>query len=172
MKQMKFLCALLALILVFTGCAAGQKQPEVKKEDHLYFTANGTEVAMNAQAQPVLDALGASFGMTEEAGCATSDTVRTYNYGSFYLNVYRTEDGNRIYGAWFTDEKVSTAEGIHIGSTTQEVTAAYGNVENTSCGDYNYGSCIVTKGEEMLYILLENDAVTSIQYSVAGGKGC
>lgn len=172
MKRMKFLCALLALILVFTGCASSGKQPEEKKENHLSFTANGTEVAMNAQAQPVLDALGSPSGVTEAPGCATSDAIRTYDYGSFFLETYQAEDGFRIYGAWFADENVSTAEGIHIGSTTEEVEAAYGNVENTSCGDFNYGSCLVTKGEEMLYILLENDVVTNVQYSVAGGKGC
>lgn len=171
MKRVKLLCALLALILVFTGCASGQKS-ETKKGEHLSFIANGTEVTLDAQAQPVLDALGASFGMTEEAGCTTSDTIRTYDYGSFYLNVYRAEDGYRIYGAWFTDENVSTAEGIHIGSTTQEVEDAYGTVENMSCAGYNYGSCIVTKGGEQLYIYLENDVVNSIQYSIAGGKGC
>ncbi len=172
MKQMKLLCILLALILVFTGCASTQKQSETKKEDHLSFTYNGTEITMNASADSVLDALGASFGMTEAAGCATSDIIRTYNYGSFYLEVSQAEGESRIYGAWFADEKVSTPEGIHIGSTTEEVEAAYGAVENLSCGGYNYGSCIVTKGEEMLYIYLENDVVNTIQYTLAGGKGC
>lgn len=172
MKQMKFVCVLLALILVFTGCAASEKQPEEKKEDHLFFTANGTDVAMNAQAQPVLDALGSPSGVTEAPGCATSDAIRTYDYGSFFLETYQAEDGFRIYGAWFADENASTAEGIHIGSTTEEVKAAYGTVEDMSCGGYSYGSCIVRKGEEMLYIYLENDVVNSIQYSIAGGKGC
>lgn len=170
MRRMKLLCALLALIMVFTGCAAGQRKSDVKTSgnDSLYFTVNDTKIALNAPAQPVLDALGASFGMTEEAGCMQSEMVRTYDYGSFYLQVTQGKEGYYICGFWFKDGTVSTTEGIHIGSTTQEVEEAYGTVESMDCAGSNYGSCLVIKGEGQLYISLENDVVTSIQYILGG----
>lgn len=170
MKRMKIFCALLALTMVFAGCAAGQKKPEKSGSDSLYFTVKDTDIALNAPAQPVLDALGAPFGMTEAQGCATTEMVRTYDYGSFYLQVIQGKEGYNIYGFWFNDDTVSTPEGIHIGSTTQEVKDAYGAiVEDTSCGsDRKYGSCLVQKGGGQLYIGLENDVVQSIQYILGG----
>jgi len=171
MKRMKIFCALLALVLVFTGCAAGKADGKTKgADDSLYFTVKDTKIALKAPAQPVLDALGASFGMTEAQGCATTELIRTYDYGSFYLQAAQGKEGYYIYGFWFDDGTVSTPEGIHIGSTAQEVQDAYGSVvEDTSCGsDMKYGSCLVQKGEGQLYIFLENDVVKSIQYILGG----
>ncbi len=176
MKQAKWFHVFLALAMLVSllaGCNSSAKdETQPKKEatgDHFSVTVNGTVITMDAEAQPILDALGKPINMSEAAGCATADKIRTYDYSSFDLQTYLTDDGYRIYGMWFNNDTVSTAEGIHIGSTTQEVEDAYGNVEkDAGCGDYNYATCIVKKGEEQLYIFLENDRVDSIQYMMGG----
>lgn len=155
---------ILALVLVLlTGCS-GQKHAE-KKESALSVTYNQAVITLDAPADPVLSALGASFGMTEEAGCAGEGKMRTYDYGSFYLQTYETETGYRIYGLWFTNNGISTQEGIHIGSTIEDVKAAYGEVEETDCGVI-MGYCTVAKDNGTLSIVLSDGLVTDITYTI------
>lgn len=168
MKRTNWLCVLLALAMAaaLAGCASGQSGSDPKSGgDHFSVTVKGTAVTLGEKAQPVLDALGDPLSVSEEAVCAPTDNSRTYDYGSFSLMVYQADDGYRIFGIWLNDNTVSTAEGIHIGSTTQEVKDAYGTVEEFSCGDISYGSCTVTKGSEQMSISLEDGVVASIQYS-------
>ncbi len=182
MKKAKWFHIFLALAMLVTllaGCNSSAKDKDElqpKKEDagdHFSVTINGTVITMDEEAQPILDALGKPNNMTESYGCGTADKMRTYDYGSFVLDTYLADGGYRIYGMWFKNDTVSTAEGIHIGSTTQEVKDAYGNVEDTSCGGYSYATCIVRKGEEQLYIFLQDDRVDSIQYMIGGAaSGC
>lgn len=123
------------------------------------FVYKGIEIAMDVPAQPILDQLGDPKSCTEEASCAFEGVDKTYFYGSFYLQTYPAQDGDRIQSLWIVDDTVTTPEGVYIGMNTDGVKAAYGEEVFT-----DNGSCVVADGYISLTILFENDAVSSIQY--------
>ena len=123
------------------------------------FTANGVDISMNAPAADILATLGEPKSYTEQASCAFEGLDKTYFFGSFYLQTYPGTEGDCVYSLWLVDDTVTTAEGIYIGSSQQEVENAYG--ADTFDGANSF---TVTKGDSILTIILENGVVSSIQY--------
>ncbi len=175
----KLLCILLtaAMLAAMTACAPSdhtppeapkatsalpkttestQPAPSEAGEDVLAFVYQGTAIQPNAPAEPILSALGEPKSCTEEASCAFDGLDKTYFYGSFYLQTYPAEDGDRVYCLWLVDDTVSTPEGICIGSTEQQVQDAYGSLDGSTC--------TVTRGDCKLTLILTDGVVSSIQY--------
>lgn len=150
----RIFAAVCIIALLLSGCgAAGEAS-----EKHFSMTADGASLSLDAPAKQILDTLGAPYGYTETASCAFAGTEKTYDFGGFYLRTYPAKDGDRILGWWFSSGSLSTPEGITIGSSRDQVEAAY--------GEFTGSACVVSRGEEKLTILLENDAVTTVQYSL------
>lgn len=80
-------------------------------------------------------------------------------YGNSNISTYPGSDGDYISAIEFTDDSVSTKEGITLGTAKDRVIASYGD---------NYtqdkGSLIYTKGNTRLTFLMEEDTVSSINY--------
>lgn len=139
-----------------------QTQPQQETtpaEKGFTFTAGGVEIAMKAEASPILAALGEPKSYTEETSCAFTGLDKTYFFGSFYLNTYPQGDKDHVFAAWFADDTVTTAEGIYIGSTQAAVEAAYGTEGYNGSNAY-----IMNKGESKLTIILTDGVVSSIVY--------
>lgn len=156
MKKLNIWITVIALLLCLVGCGGTQ----VEEQDGGYtFTYNSCKIAMNADAAPVVEALGEPQTYTEETSCAFEGLDKTYCYGSFYLSTYPLEGKDYVYSVWFVDDSVATEEGVRIGNTQAEVEAAYG----ADCfGGANV--CNLTKGETRLTIILTDGVVSSIQY--------
>lgn len=166
----KILILLLALIMVASLAACGGA-PEgttgpvtdaTAPQEGFVFNYKGTKITIHAEAAPILAALGEAKSYTESASCAFEGLDKTYYYGSFYLDTYPKGDKDYVYGFWFADDSVSTEEGIYIGATKAQVEKAYGADAFNGSNAYN-----ITKGDNILTIILENDVVTSIQYALA-----
>lgn len=124
------------------------------------FTYGSTKIAMNAEAAPILEALGEPKSYTEEESCAFEGLDKTYYYGSFYLQTYPEGDTDYIYCLWLVDDSVETEEGIYIGATQAQVESAYG------AEWYNGKNAYVVKtGDCTLTVILDNGTVSSIQYT-------
>jgi len=130
-------------------------------QDSYSFTFKGTKIALHAPAEQVIAALGEADEYTEETSCAFDGLDKTYRYGSIYLQTYPLGGKDYIYGWWFVDDLVSNDEDISIGSSMADVDAMYG------LDNYNGSNAFqIKKGSGMLTIILENDVVTSIQYTI------
>ena len=169
MKRFLIIVTVLCMLLSLAACggnnAAGNGSNETtgqqNNEPGFKFTYKGTEITMHAPAEPILAALGEPVKYTESASCAFDGLDKNYYYGSFYLDTYPKDGKDYVYGWWFADDSVSTEEGIYIGSTQADVEKAYG----TDC--YNGTNAFVVKrGGGTLTVILENGAVTSIQYAI------
>ena len=152
MKRILVTVCIIAMLLA--GCGAsgetGQK--------HFSVAAGETVLTLDAPAKNALETLGAPYGYTETASCAFAGTEKTYDFGAFYLRTYPAKDGDRILGWWFSGSELHTPEGIAIGSEREQVEQAY--------GEFTGNACVVTRGEEKLTILLKDDTVTTVQYSL------
>ena len=123
------------------------------------FVSNGVEVKMNAEADPIVEALGEPISSYDAPSCAFQGTDWIYTYDGFQLNTYPLDDVNYVSSVVFTSDAVATPEGLEIGGTREDMIAAYGE-------DYTeeYGMCTYTRGDSQLAILFGDGAITSIEY--------
>ena len=151
---------LLAAIMLFSlvGCSATEPN---QQEENFSFTYNSTKIMLDAEAAPIINALGEPKSYTEEASCSFDGMDKTYYYSSFYISTYPLDGKDYIYNLWFADDGVATDEGIRIGSTQSQVEDAYGK----DCFN-GTNSFVLTKGQSRLVILIEDGKVSSIKYEV------
>lgn len=144
------------------GNAAQSAAPSYTKDQNFSFTYKGTEITLHAAAEPIVAALGEPVKYTESTSCAFDGLDKSYYYGSFYLETYPTDGKDFVSGWWFADDSITTAEGVYIGATQAEVEKAYGTEGYNGSNAYT-----VTKEAGTLTIILEDGAVSSIQYAIA-----
>lgn len=163
MKKVIYTLTIMLLILC-TGCGEDQ-QSQAPEIPGYSFTYNGALIPINADAAPIIAALGEPKSYTEETSCAFDGLDKTYYYGSFYLTTYPTDGKDYVYTLWFADDSISTKEGIRIGSTQAEVERAYG--AESFDGNNAY---ILVRGETKLTVILTDGIVSSIQYGLLNSQ--
>ena len=164
MKRTILLLSLFTLVLSLCACGAAQAEttptvPAQPADPGYTFTHKDVRIAMSAPAADLIAALGEPVSFTEQASCAFTGLDKTYYYGSFYMDTYPAEDGDRVYSLWIVDDTVTTEEGLYIGAAQAQVEAIYG-----ADGFNGANAYILEKGVCRLTILLEEGVVTSIQY--------
>ncbi len=124
------------------------------------FKQGDVIVEIDAEATPIVQALGEPISYFEAASCAFEGLDKMYTYNSFEVDTYPIEDKDYISAIIFKDDSITTAEGIAIGETKAGVEAVYGT-------DYEeQGSMLVYQKDGMkLSFIFDGDTVTSIQYA-------
>lgn len=153
----KAIITILILAAILAGC--GSEEPE----QGFLFSWGDVTIAMDQEAGPVLYKLGAPQECSQTPSCAFEGMDTTYFHGSFYMTTYPAGSSEHISGLWFADDTVATREGIRIGSSREAVEEAYG------ADHFRGNSCILEKGNTRLTIILTDDAVSSIEYSLIFG---
>ena len=122
------------------------------------FQAGDFTIAVDQDMAEVLTALGESQSYFEAASCAFEGLDKTYTYSGFQITTRPDGDKDYVNSILLTDDSASTPEGVYIGSSKEDVAAAYGEGEET-------GSAIMyTKENVTLSFILEGDKVISIEY--------
>lgn len=122
------------------------------------FLAGDFAVSIDQDMADVLSALGKEQSYFEAASCAFEGLDKTYTYPGFQIITRPEGDKDYVNSILLTDDSVTTPEGLYIGSSKEEVIAAYGEGESS-------GSAIMyTKDNVTLSFILENDTVISIEY--------
>ena len=135
--------------------------PDAGTEETYSFDYKGVKLELYADAAPVIAALGEPTKYSESASCAFDGLDKNYYYGNLDLDTYPEGDKDRIYGWWFADDTLTTAEGIYIGATQADVEAAYGTDSFNGTNAY-----VIKKGEGNLTIIMKDGVVNSIQYAI------
>ena len=131
---------------------------ENQAADLFIFTSNGVEVKMNAEADPIVEALGEPVSSYEAPSCAFQGTDYIYTYDGFQINTYPLNDVNYVSSVVLISDAVSTPEGLEIGGTLEDMVAAYGEDYTEEYGMYTY-----TRGDSQLAVLIGDGAITSIE---------
>ena len=176
MKRLQALFPALLLILSLAACGGGQSSPtdsqdqgsnagipSPKAGSELVFTYKDCPLPMNAEFGPLLDYLGEPDSYFEAASCAFDGLDKTYTYGGVEIITYpdeSKEDVDYISSVRLLDNSVSTPEGVTIGSSEAEVTAAYGEdrEEYGQQVEYENGDCVLS-------ILFEGGKAISVEYT-------
>ncbi len=181
MKKICTLILALACAITFAACSSGQdtqgtdkgnnNPPKSSEEDNkgntkaYSFKYEGTEIAINMEAAPLLDKLGKEISYFEAPSCAFEGIDKIYTYGGFELHTYPSGDKEFVSAVIFLDDSVKTEEGVYIGDTKEKVLSVYGKDYKDVDGAYAY-----EKGEGKLQFIFKDDAVVSIEYIAVKSK--
>ena len=148
----------LVLLMALVICAVPMKA-EAKSKGYK-FKYKKVTVYMGGPAKKLIKKAGKPKSTKVKKSCAFKGKDRTYKYKNFILYTYSNSDNGPEYvnGITFLSTKVSTKEGIHIGSSFDEVKAKYGN------GTDNFGVYTYKKGKCKLQIEVTDDKVTNLRY--------
>ena len=105
------------------------------------FTYKKATVYMGGAAKNFIKKAGKPKKKKACKSCAYNGKDRTYKYADFILYTYSNSDKGAEYvnGITFLTKNVSTKEGIHIGSSFDDVKKAYGKGKD-NFGVYTYKS--------------------------------
>ena len=127
------------------------------------FKYKKVSVYMDGPAKKLIKKAGKPKSKKVTKSCISkSGKDYTYKYKDFILYAYtKTANGAQyVSGITFLTSKVSTKEGIHIGSTFDDVKKKYGS------GKDNFGVYTYKKGKCRLQFEITDDKVTNIRYSL------
>lgn len=141
------------------GQNSGETGDENQEASLFVFTSNGVEIKMNAEADPIVEALGEPVSTFEAPSCAFQGTDYIYTYDGFQINTYPLNDVNYVSSVVFMSDAVSTPEGLEIGKTKDDMIAAYGEDYTEEYDQYTY-----TRGDSQLVVLIEDGYISSIEY--------
>lgn len=163
-KQIVCLLVLaLALCCLFASC---QSTPAEKKKEPYVLRIGTTVLAVDAEAAPVLAALGAAKETIVKPSCAFAEGNDVcYVYDGFRIDTYVKGGTEYLYNIEIVDDSVGTAtpEGITTASTREEILAAYGKADEEIGGNLSYSA----DGMKLLFIFQDSGSV-SIQYRKDG----
>lgn len=121
------------------------------------FTYNGTSIQVDADAAPIVSALGDPVSYFDAASCAFEGLDKFYSYNGFELNTYPSGDKDYISAIVFRDDSVSTDEGVCIGDSADKVKEVYGEGTEES-------GMLVYEKDGMKLCFVVKDTVVSIEY--------
>lgn len=125
------------------------------------FTYKKVSVGMNDKAASLIKKAGKPKKKSESKSCAFQGMDRTYTYADFTLSTYSKSKKGEEYvnGITLLTSKVSTKEGLKIGSSKNDMIKKYGK------GKSEFGVYSYTKGKSKLMIEMgKNNKVSGIRY--------
>jgi hypothetical protein len=161
MKKILIFLLLAATVFSFAACKDNTTPPTEEGKTYT-FTSGTTQIAINADAAPILVALGQWRDYAESASCAFEGLDKVYTYAGFEIQTYPIGEKDFVYMIILQDDTVATEKGIRIGATKDAVLTAYGTPNEESANALTYNG----KGMYLQFILREG-TVTSIQYGYA-----
>lgn len=131
------------------------------KADGFVFKYKDVEITPHAKMEPIHSALGKEDNYFESDSCAFQGKDKVYTYGSVVIATYPDGDADYVYTIELKDDTVTTAKGIAIGSTKDDVIAKYGEAqEDTGV------ALLYEKGSSTLSFSYDADGnVTGIVYA-------
>ncbi|SCW68228.1 hypothetical protein SAMN02910456_02571 [Ruminococcaceae bacterium YRB3002] len=123
---------------------------------------NGTKIRVNTDAKDVIAALGDDYIYFEAPSCAGIGMSKTYTYNNaaFVINTVPVGNIDLISNVGIFLDTVTTPEGIFIGSSKDDVIAAYGQ-PTSDVGD----TLVYEKNDTMLVISMNEGVVAGIAYN-------
>lgn len=168
----RWIALLLALVLILTLVACGEKsdpdatdggaeQGESNDSQGAAFsiTYNGVRLTLGAEAKTALDRLGEPTAEPQEVfDCGAGNSRVYYRYSSLELYVMKSVDGSTVIDQIeINDDLPQTDKGFCIGSSADEVRAAYGTPAKDEDGELRY-----TSGNQSLIFNIKDGKVSDI----------
>ena len=144
-----------------------QEQPQISQPSSdagpqgFLFEAYSQNIYVCAEAAPILAALPEPRDTFESPSCAFEGMDITYFYPGFELTTYPKNNKEYVLSIVFTDDSITTPDGIYLGGTLQNVEKAYGVDYERSDGQITY-----SRGKGSLIFTFEQDIIVGIVYTM------
>ena len=125
------------------------------------FVYNNRQAALNSDMDTVLAALGEANSMTTAPSCIGVGEDKTYHYDGFTVTTYPRGDKDYVMEIKVLDAAIATAKGIRLGSSMDDMTAAYGSGYRT----FGYICAYQTNDNKSLQFFVEDGVITEISYA-------
>ena len=147
---MKKIIILLLLLLTLIGCTKEDKKNNIEE---YYFKYNETDIKVNTLFNTV------SFYIGEYNDERIEEDHHIYEYNSFEIETYLDNNNEKIFSIVFTNNEVTTIEGLRIGDSLEKIINVYGK-------DYikENNQIIYTSQNTKITFILENDIIEEIRY--------
>lgn len=158
MKKILIYVLLATMVFSFVACKDNNEPPAAEGETYT-FTSGTTQIAIDADAAPILASLGEWRDYADAPSCGFPGLEKFYTYGGFEINTYPMGEKDFVYMIRLYDDTVATEEGIRIGSTKEAVIEAYGTPDKQEDTLLQYNTT-----KMFLQFLLREEVVTTIYY--------
>lgn len=165
----KGIVVLLAVIVISVGAieiALTMQKPnnntetktEQKQEDVYSFKYEEKEIKLAEEFSK--DKFGEEEAYSEIASCAFEGLDKTYTYKDYEITTFPKDNKDYIYSIYLLNEEVGTSEGVKVSDNKDKMISVYGEEYTQMGNQYTY-----TKGKTNIEFIVENDVITSIQYT-------
>ena len=167
----KIVMMVLAAVLVLGLCACGgekvidgggdggQTSAPSGGAGGYIFESNGVKVEIDAKMADIEEGLGEPKSYFESESCAFGELDKVYTYSGFRIDTYQIDGVDYVSDVIFTDDTISTPEGVAIGDSVDKVKEVYGD---PSTEDDN--RLVYENGEMKLVFLLDGTTVNTVEY--------
>ncbi len=165
MNRKGFITVIAALVLTFamatTSFAFSLFKTDTDDTQGYSFTTGTVKIVLNEDASEVLKSLGNAEKVFEQDSCAYQGKDRVYSYKDFELSTYPVNNKEYVSSIYFLTADAVTEEGIHFGSTYQDMVNAYGTGYTESFQVYRYEK----NGTELAFYMT-NNVIDGIEYLI------
>lgn len=140
------------------AAAAQVPQTETAPPKGYVFTVNNVTVEVDAEAAPVVEALGEPVSYFEAASCAFEGLDKIYTYNGFEIDTYPAQDKDLVSAVILKDDSIATTEGVCIGDSLEKLQEVYGEAAQEN------GMLIYAKDGMKLCFIMQDDSIISIEY--------
>lgn len=165
MKRIFGMVLFCALLLCGCGNSSTENETTSQTADNaniFSYTINGVEVAPGEDFSEALSKLGEPVDFNEAASCYFDGMDKQYFYDGFEIKTYPVGDKDYVQDICVSVDTYSTPKGITIGSSLEDVVAAYGEDYEKMGKMYNY---YVTE-DKYMYFFVTNDGVKYFGYAI------
>ena len=138
---------------------SGQENEAAENYKGYVFISKDVVIEMDAEAEPVIEALGEPLSYFEAASCACEGLDKIYTYSGFEINTYPGKDKDYISSVIIKDDSVTTVEGVTIGDSKEKMEQAYG----TQC-TVEENLYIYEKDDMKLRFIVKDGVIEAIEY--------
>lgn len=127
MKKILALCIALLLIFAVVGCGDETPKGDDVLKLNFYVMYKGVQVKVGVEAKDIIPKLG-EYKSEDGEACGTNEKDVIYTLSGIEIETHVSGESEIIRQIKIIDDSQTTVEGITIGSTRDEVIAAYGKV--------------------------------------------
>ncbi len=130
-------------------------------ENDTVFTYDGKSIELNSNVEDMIANFGEANNVDAQLTChGTEGEDKTYTYDDFTVNSYPLDGKDFVMEILISKAGVPTAKGIEVGSSSEEVVAAYGSEYKEIGVYYAYDA----PGKKSLRFYIEDGTVKEIDY--------
>ncbi len=170
MRKLYLVATMVAMVACLTACGGDAKEigsdnagTEANAGDSASavvkgytWEVDGVELYIDAAPADTVEKIEEEAQYFESPSCAYEGTDKIYTYNNYVVTFYEGDGFDGISLITLTSDLVSTAEGICIGSSYDDVVAAYGESDSDSDKLVSYEK----DGTEMRFVINEGSVIS------------